>query len=326
MIKIFLFGGFRVFYGDLTSEIKMTRGDKRLLAYLLLNRGRAHPRVKLYGVLWGDRDEESARGSLSSALWRLRRTLKDKGAPGGPDVVKTRSEEVGFNTKCNHWQDVASFEEQVHRVTAKQIEAMDADDAAQLKNALDIYTGELLEGFYEDWVLRERERLHGLRLRGMEHMMRYKRHARAFDKAEIWGKEVLSQDPLREDVHRELMRLYAESGRRGAAARQYAICCGIMEEYLGSPPSEETETLYIEIAGRRSPDRPAPSPAPAFPVHSAGGAGCGDVAHYDLHAKIHKLEQLAHRLQSSIQVLKKSIGKSLRTETPEIMNAVISER
>ena len=253
MMEIFLFGGVRINHSNLPEGTRMTRSVQRLLAYLLLYRDRPHPRSVLSGIFWGDQSEKSARGSLKTALWRLNEALYHSGVPKKSYLVMTRAGEVGFNTRSKHWLDAAVFEERVRRITAKKVEAMEADDAVELENALNLRSGELLEGFYDDWVLPERERLSALHFRGMERMMRYKWHLRAFDEAAAWGRQILSHNPLREDIHRDLMRLYAESGQRGLAVKQYGACCRMMEQELGIAPSEETQRLYSEFLKRPGP-------------------------------------------------------------------------
>lgn len=322
MMEIFLFGGVRVRHGNSPAGTKMTKGAQRLLAYLLLYRDRPHPRSVLSGIFWGDQSEKSARGCLKTALWRLHEVLDHPGDRKRSYMVTTGAGEVGFNTRSDHWLDVAVFEERVRRVTAKKVEAMEADDAVQLGNALNLRSGELLEGFYDDWVLPERERLSALHFRGMEHMMRYRWHLRAFDEAAAWGRQALCHDPLREDIHREVMRLYAESGQRGLAIRQYRTCCRIMEGELGIPPSEETQKLYSEFLKMHSSIRYDPRPPETFSTHSAGEARCPDVACDDPHARLVELEQFAGRLLISIQALKKSIEKSQEANSPVKLRVV----
>lgn len=309
MMEFFLFGGVRVSHVNLPAA-KMTESVQRLLAYLLLHRDRLHSRSSLSGVFWGDRSEKSARDCLKTAVWRLRQALDHPGVPKGPYLVTTGAGDIGFNKKSNYWLDVAVFEKQVKRVTAKKVQTMDADDAAQLENALNLRSAEFMEGFYDDWVLRERERLNALHFKGMGHLMRYCWHSGAFDEAAVWGRQVLSFDSLREDTHRELMRLYWESGRRGLALRQYKACCRIMDEEMGAPSSPQTQKLYSEILEGHASNRYGASPPNSSPIYSADGTGYLDIACDDPHARLHKLEQLAGQIQRSIQVLKESIEKS----------------
>ena len=63
---------------------------------------------------------------------------------------------------------------------------------------------------------------------------------------------LLALDPLQEPVHRTLMRLYMEAGRRGAALRQYQQCVSALGRELGVEPEAETKALYEEVLRQRA--------------------------------------------------------------------------
>ena len=127
------------------------------------------------------------------------------------------------------------------------ITALGATNVQELEQALQLYTGELLEGFYDDWVLRERERLHLLYLNSLARLMCYYRHHQAYEQGLVCGQQILNHDPLREEIHREMMRLYLENGQRALAVRQYETCREALAAELGIPPMEETQALYAQI-------------------------------------------------------------------------------
>ena len=172
-LQISLFGGVRIFHDGQPSPVKVTHTTQALLAYLLLQRHRSHCRVVLAGVLWGEHSEERARSCLSTALWRLRYALEPEGIPRGTYLVTMPTGEVGFNRESDYWLDVAVFEAQAGRVLARPVQVMEAADAVELEHALPLYAGDLLEGFYDDWALREQERLRGLYLNSLAQLMRY---------------------------------------------------------------------------------------------------------------------------------------------------------
>jgi DNA-binding SARP family transcriptional activator len=87
--------------------------------------------------------------------------------------------------------------------------------------------------------------------------MRYYRHQRAYEESLARGQQILQLDPLREEIHRAVMRLYEESGQRALAVRQYEACRKILVTELGVPPMEETQVLYAQIvrgAGDSQPE------------------------------------------------------------------------
>jgi DNA-binding SARP family transcriptional activator len=257
-LRICLFGSVRISHARWDAEVKITRAVQTLLAYLLLYRHRIHPREVLVGLFWGEYSEERARSCLSTTLWRLRRALEPGDTTKGTYLVTTPTNEVGFNRESDHWLDVAVFEEQVNKVVRKSIKTMEPHDAGQLENALNLHIGELLEGFHEDWALRERERLRFLYLESLAYLMRYYGYHGDYEHAIACGNQILSHDPLREEVHREVMKHYLLIGQRAQAIRQYKICCRILDKELGIPPMEETQILHRELIASR-PDQAARS-------------------------------------------------------------------
>jgi len=268
-LRVFLFGGFQIAHHDHpTANSKMTRGVKALLAYLLLFRQRIHPREVLAGLFWGDHSEERARSCLSTALWRIRRVLEPEGIPKGTYLVTTSTGEVSFNQESSHWLDVAEFEETLSPCLRRPAQQSEVQDPCRLQSALELYTGDLLEGFYDDWALRERERLRLLYIQSLFHLMRcYKEHNQ-HEKSLACGLQILNYDPLREEIHREVMRLYQKSGQRTMAIRQYRSCCEILEKELGVSPMEETRLLHDEIL-KASKIEGLTSPIPKAPLDFA---------------------------------------------------------
>lgn len=247
LLRISLFGVVQIAHDDQPSEMRPTRIVQALLAYLLLQRRRTHSREVLAGLFWGDHSHEQARSCLNTALWRLRRVLEPEGIPKGTYLLATPMGEIGFNQESAYWLDVAIFEERVEEVLSRPIHAMETADSSALENALRLHAGELLEGFYDDWALRERERLRSLYLEGVAHLMHYFKHRGAYAESLTWGQELLNCDPLREEIHREMMRLHLENGQRALAVQQYETCREILGKELGILPMEETQALHAQI-------------------------------------------------------------------------------
>ena len=249
ILRINLFGSLRISHDSWAKELTLPRGVMGLLVYLLLRRHRLHPREVLADVFWGENSPEKARGSLNTALWRLRNILEPDGVPAGTYLISTPSGEVGFNQKSEYWLDIALFEEKVNRILTVPVQTIDESGVQELKSILDLYTADLLEGFYEDWVLRERERLRTLNIKGLMYVLQYDKYNHQYQKALSHGQRILDFDPLREEIHREMMQLYMASGHRTQAIRQYSICQKILADELGIPPMPETQALYEQIIG-----------------------------------------------------------------------------
>jgi DNA-binding SARP family transcriptional activator len=259
LLRVSLFGTIRVLHEPLPGEVKLTHRISLLLAYLLLERNRMHPREVLMGEFWGDYSEYKARNCLNTALWRLRRALE---LDGGDEIYLLTTEGgVGFNCQSQYWLDVAVFEDEMAHVLKRSDGRLDPQAADRLASALQLYRGDLLEGVYEDWAIRAREYQRMLYLSGLNCLVRYHTQRADYDQALEYAQQILRADPLREEIHREVMRLHALQGNRTEAVRQYKACQDLLKKELGIEPMPETANLCTQImhAGAES-DRPAALP------------------------------------------------------------------
>jgi DNA-binding SARP family transcriptional activator len=268
-LNLALLGGFqgRV---DASAPLTLpTRKSQALLAFLALPPGRSHPREKLASLLWGGMREPQARSGLRQSLFTLRKAV---GAE--PPALLIDGETVALNPACVD-VDVVEFERQVAEGTP-----------AALERAAALYRGELLEGLalqeppFEEWLLAERERLRELALEGLAKLLRHQRTTEATEAALRTGLRLLALDPLQEPVHRAVMRLYVQLGRRASALRQYQTCIGVLQRELSVEPEATTRQLYQEILRQRPSHAAAhvegpatahavPAEAPALPDDEA---------------------------------------------------------
>lgn len=247
VLRVRLFGTVQIDRDDYSAQSKISPKAQALLAYLLLYGPRLHHREMLAQLLWREYTEKQARSCLSTTLWRLRGALEPEGNISRGTYLLTPSiDEVGFNWESEYWLDVATFEKQVKQVFSKSIPTVQTAEIQLLENALQLYTGELLEGFYDDWAIREQERLNGLYLDSLEYLMRYYHYCSAYEKSLACGQRILAQEPIRESIHREIMRIYLETGQRTLAVRQYETCREVLAKELKLDPMEETQALYAQ--------------------------------------------------------------------------------
>jgi DNA-binding SARP family transcriptional activator len=245
-LRVWLFGSVRVEHEAHNGDVSLTPSVQALLAYLLLNRGRSVPRDVLAGVFWGEVPERRSRRCLNTALWRLRQALEPQGVTSGAYLIRTPGHGIAFNQESDFWLDVQDFEDAV-LVTRYSPESVEAHRIERLDEALRGYHADLLDGIYDEWALAERDRLRELYLNSLAWLMRCQEETGAWRQAIDCGLRVLQRDPLRESVHRSLMRSYLASGRPAAAVRQFESCRSVLASELGIPPSEETMELYRHI-------------------------------------------------------------------------------
>ena len=247
VLEIKLFGPVQISHDNWKTRINMTRVIQGLLAYLLLQRHRTHSRDGLAALFWGDQNEDKARGCLNTTLWRLRTLLEPAGIAQGTYLIRDHSGNIGFNRESRYWLDTAIFKDEIEKILRIPYQQIEEEKVKKLQSVMQLYNGELLEGFYDDWILREREKLRALYLNSLAYLMKYEKFHGVYEKALIYSQQILDIDPLREEIHREIMRLYLENRQRALAVRQYKVCSEILKAELDIPPMEETQALYNQI-------------------------------------------------------------------------------
>jgi DNA-binding SARP family transcriptional activator len=260
---------FGPFHAALDGEpITAFKSDKvrALLAYLVTESGRPHPREKLAGLLWPEWTERDARGRLRRVLSSLRLAIGDHDAT--PSFLLVTRQTIQFNALSNAGADVTTFE---GLAEAKgDLQQM----ITQLEEAVCLYRGDFLEGFsiadsgvFEEWALLNRERFRRMLMLGLGRLVGCHEQRGDYERALPYAWRLVEIDPWREKAHRQLMQLLALSGERGAALAQYETCRLLLAQELGVEPGDETTRLYEEIRdGRRAAASAAAASAPIGPT------------------------------------------------------------
>jgi DNA-binding SARP family transcriptional activator len=149
------------------------------------------------------------------------------------------------------WYDVVAFEAGIAPALAMQPGALETEPLGNLVAALAHYRGDLLLGWYDGWVLTERERLRLLCLRGHRRLMEHYAAIGDVENALAAGHSALRIEPLQELVQQRVIELYHASGQRAAAIRQYERLAELLKNELGIAPSKNTRVLIEGIRTER---------------------------------------------------------------------------
>jgi len=220
--------------------------EQELLCYLLIHRDRSHPREALASLLWGETSTEKSRKYLRQALWRLHAALQP-GTFTGQQLLLVEHDWVQLPLRSELWLDVAVLEQAFNTTQGVPGEQLDRPSAEMLKEAIELYKGDLLEGWYQDWCLFERERLQNMYLSMLNKLISYSQEHCEYEAGQIYGSTILRYDRASERTYRQLMNLQYMAGDRTGALRQYERCVTALDEELGVKPERRTTALYEQI-------------------------------------------------------------------------------
>ncbi|MDJ0768571.1 MAG: BTAD domain-containing putative transcriptional regulator [Ilumatobacter sp.] len=216
--------------------IDLPDSTRRLIAYLALSDG-PQERSLVAAILWPEKSDERAAANLRSSIWRM-------DAPTGVDLVSVHRSciELGDDVSVDARDLQQSGWDLVHRgldVSA----AVDVDRRA--------FVAELLPGWYDDWVIAERERLTQLQLHFMEALAYALVRAGRIPEALDVAIRLSAADSLREGSQRVLLWAYCWEGSLGQARRQLERYRDELREEFGVEPSLDLASIMQAVAAER---------------------------------------------------------------------------
>jgi predicted ATPase/DNA-binding SARP family transcriptional activator len=253
MLEVRLLGQFEVLRDGQRLFIP-TRNAQSLFAYLILHAGKFHRRELLAGLLWPDSNEENARSNLRHELWRLRKSLDTE----GESYFLVDNLTIAFSPQSEVSVDV-------HRL---ENVSLGGSTTEELISALSSYQGELLPGFYDEWVFIERNRLAALFEARIDRLLEDLQASGRWEEVLEWGLRWIAMGQLPEAAYRAMMTAYANTGDLSKAVATYESLAKGLQNKLGVKPSEQTLALYkrLKIGWRLNTPAQAPGQTRQPPI------------------------------------------------------------
>ena len=218
--------------GPLSGRI-VQRRQLALLSLLGSSRGRPMTREKVVGRLWGDRPEAKARRALSDTLYLIRDALGDEATIEGPREGLRLNEDL-------IWSDVTAFEE--------------AADQGGWHEAVELYGGPFIDGFYVDWAGEferwmegERRRLASRHQDALEHLAEAAAAEGYWSGAAVLWEERAGEEPTNSRVILRLMRAEAAAGNVPGALEHARVHELLLREELGLPVPDDSAPVLVVL-------------------------------------------------------------------------------
>lgn len=219
--QLSLLGGFSLCVGG--NTVALPRHARRVLAYLSLDKivQRDCDRGVLAERLWTDAPVQRARGSLRTALWRIRQT--------SPVLITESAERISLGADVD--VDALRFRAEAERV----LSGHDVVDHTRLACGSAV----LLPGWDEEWLLLAREQLRQLRLHALEAAGRCLIQRGRYQEAIDVMLGVVAEEPLRESAQAMLIDAHIRDGNMSEARRQFDLFAALLWRELGLRPSPD---------------------------------------------------------------------------------------
>ncbi len=217
------------------SEVELSPNCQRLLGFLALQR-RDVGRAYAGGVLWWEASEPKAAACLRSALWRMP-------TPGGTPLVQATATHVGLSPHVGVDLDVAT-------TRARELLALTSPAAlsGDVLETTQLLADDVLVGWYDEWVVLERERFRQRRLHALDQLGELLLAGRRYAEALEAGLASVEADPLRETAHGLVIRIHIAEGNVGEACRQYDRFRRLLADELGAQPSDGLRAIVSRFA------------------------------------------------------------------------------
>jgi DNA-binding SARP family transcriptional activator len=216
-----MLGGFQLLREG--EPVSLPNHGQRLIALLGLTG--PYSRTATAGTLWPDVSEQQAQGSLRTALWRLKRLW--------PELVTAAEHRLALNSLVE--VDTAKFVSAAMRTVE--------GSPAQQPGLGNLAAGELLPGWYDDWVVFERERLRQLQMHALERLSEQLAAQRRFALALEAALQAVRMEPLRESAHASVIAVHLAESNIIEARRHYEYVRRLLRAELQIEPSPHLRAM-----------------------------------------------------------------------------------
>jgi DNA-binding SARP family transcriptional activator len=223
--RLQLLDGFELQVGGARLDVPV--GIQHLIALVALT-GPTH-RCLVAGTLWRDVPEAQALASLRTGIWRTNRLV--------PDLVSVQGDQLSLATSM-------TVDSRQQESFATRLLGRPSGDESWIDEAIEsMWRVELLPGWYDDWVVFERERLAQLRLHALERLASLLTRRLDLDTALRLALAAVRTEPLRETANAVLMSVYVAEGNVSDAVHQYEAFTDLLRRELGVDPSPSLAAL-----------------------------------------------------------------------------------
>lgn len=231
-LRIGLLGSFRLSLDDQVVSIQAQRRKKAsdVIKLLALQPGLRLHQDQVLDALWPDLDEKSGMNNLHQNLYHARRMLE----PGLSKGVRSRFLTLEHKVLVLYAGPVEVDYQEFLRL---QAQARRQGDVALYEAAIRLYQGDLLpQDIYEDWTEPQRDEARSLYLAALIELAQLSEQRGDLAQACRFLEQAIAKEPTSEAAHLALIQIYARTGQRMEAIRQFQALREALVRELGEEP------------------------------------------------------------------------------------------
>src|ERR1041384_8021117 len=218
----------------------------RILCYIASRQNHRATKDSIVETFWPDARLEDIDKNFWPTVSYIRRALNSN-QEVKKNFIKYRESAYYFNSEFQYVVDTEEFERHIGVARERRREGDNAGFTESARKAVEIYRGDFLVDIYDAWVEEPRAYYQNLYFATLKELADHHHRADEFDQSIAYCRMILTHDPYREDVHRQLMDSYARIGNRAAVREQYETLTRLLRDELGVDPLPETVTTYKRL-------------------------------------------------------------------------------
>ena len=218
----------------------------RILCFIASRQNHRATKDAIIETYWPDTRPEDIDKNFWPTISYIRRALNSN-QEVKKNFIRYRESAYHLNPEFNYLLDIEEFE---RLISSAQSQLRDGDFdgyIAAARQAVELYRGEFLEEIYDTWVEEPRAYYQTMYLTTLKDLADHYHRSQHYEQSIAYYKNILSRDPYREDVHRQLMDSQMRIGNRVAVREQYENLRTLLREELGVDPLPETVATYNKL-------------------------------------------------------------------------------
>ncbi len=250
-LTINLFGPVEIFRDPqrpFAADAWPTRRAHDILCFIASRRHRRVSKDTIIETFWGEADMDAIAKNFHPTVSHIRKALNSN-QPLKQNFLLYRDGDYLLNPEFTYAIDIEEFDRLVSEAEMARRARQHEQCVSLYEAAIHLYRGEFMQGCYDLWAEEQQTYYREQYLHMLETLVLKAQEAKEWFRSLHLARQILVEDPFREDIHCLVMRAHAAQGNRAAIKEQYEILRAILQKELNIQPAAETQKIYRQLIG-----------------------------------------------------------------------------